>query len=43
MQFFPFWDKMKTVIAASCDDFWENFLTRNQDHEFQFYQKYVYF
>ena len=31
---FPFWAKMKTVIAASCDDFSKNFRTRNQDHEF---------
>ena len=30
---FPFWAKMKTVITASCDDFCENFLSRNQEHE----------
>ena len=31
---FPFWAKMKTVIAASCDDFSKNFRTWNQDHRF---------
>ena len=42
-QHFPFAAKMETVITASCDDFCERFLTRNQDHKLQCYQKYVYF
>ena len=27
---------------APCDDFYKNFLTRNQDHEFLFYKKSIY-
>ena len=27
---FPFWAKMKTVITATCDDFSENFRTRDK-------------
>ena len=40
---FPFWAKMIIVFMTSCNDFYENFPTQNQEHEFLFYDKHFYF